>query len=532
MLDLNEPLAVCDADTFYGEDHIDDIKNAKNAVFCFYDDGKDPIYSYVQTAVDNRRGLIERIREKSKISNWASVGTYCFTHAGHALDYCRKVRAAGVTTKGEYYVSSVIQAMIDAGHDFYMHQVDCHDCLGTPAQLQGYDSRKKMRFCFDLDSTLVSEPKIPGDYTSVEPIRKNIDYLKFLSRKGHEIIISTSRRMKTHHGNVNAAVADIGKLTFDTLAKYDIPYDEIHFGKPYADFYIDDKAVNAWGDLEKLTGFYQEDMVSRAHNMVTEVSGCIVKSSAKPSIRGELYWYLNMPTSVSDLFPKLNRHSETDGLVSLELERIDGPTFSKMLTIGSLKSSHIDELCDALSKIHATGPENTSINISDNYFDKCEKRFHSWSDEADAGAHDLYRRIEKFLGWYVFDSGATKLCNIHGDPVFTNIIVDKHNRVKMIDMRGLQGNVETLSGDINYDYAKVYQSLRGYDFIIRDMSVKEKVLKPLRDRFMMMTCASEKIIAGIAASLIFSCIPLQPASIRNRLLVLANDCAESAGLHE
>ena len=32
-----------------------------------------------------------------------------------------------------------------------------------------------MRICFDLDNTLVSFPKIKDDYTSVEPIQKNIN---------------------------------------------------------------------------------------------------------------------------------------------------------------------------------------------------------------------------------------------------------------------------------------------------------------------------------------------------------------------
>ena len=36
--------------------------------------------------------------------------------------------------------------------------------------------------CFDLDNTLVSYPKINSDYTSVEPIQKNIDLLKYLKR--------------------------------------------------------------------------------------------------------------------------------------------------------------------------------------------------------------------------------------------------------------------------------------------------------------------------------------------------------------
>ena len=34
----------------------------------------------------------------------------------------------------------------------------------------------QLRICFDLDNTLVSYPKVKDDYSTVEPIQKNIDY--------------------------------------------------------------------------------------------------------------------------------------------------------------------------------------------------------------------------------------------------------------------------------------------------------------------------------------------------------------------
>merc|ERR1712087_242762 len=72
---------------------------------------------------------------------------------------------------------------------------------------------------------------------------------------GH-IIIATGRRMRTHKGNVAAVVADIGEVTIRTLRTLRIPYHELSFGKPYAQFYIDDLAVSAFRDLHRETGFY------------------------------------------------------------------------------------------------------------------------------------------------------------------------------------------------------------------------------------------------------------------------------------
>jgi hypothetical protein len=62
--------------------------------------------------------------------------------------------------------------------------------------------------------------------------------------------------MKTHKYNLGAVIKDIGLITLEQLNNFDIPYDEILFGKPLADFYIDDLAVNCNLNLEKQIGFY------------------------------------------------------------------------------------------------------------------------------------------------------------------------------------------------------------------------------------------------------------------------------------
>ena len=79
-----------------------------------------------------------------------------------------------------------------------------------------------------------------------------------LHAQGHTIIIATARRMRTHKGNVPAVVADIGEITLRQLREMGIPHDEISFGKPWAQFYVDDLAVNAHRDLHKEIGFYPQ----------------------------------------------------------------------------------------------------------------------------------------------------------------------------------------------------------------------------------------------------------------------------------
>ena len=98
-------------------------------------------------------------------------------------------------------------------------------------------------------------PTVPGDYTTCKPISRVIDYVKRLHADGHYIIIHTARRMRTHGGNIGCVIADVGAVTILQLHDYAVPYDELIFGKPFADFYVDDKAILPFFDeLHKETG--------------------------------------------------------------------------------------------------------------------------------------------------------------------------------------------------------------------------------------------------------------------------------------
>lgn len=99
-----------------------------------------------------------------------------------------------------------------------------------------------MRICIDLDGVICELRGENENYKDLNPIDGAINKINKLKREGHYIIIYTARRMKTHKANQGKIIADIGKITLDWLEKYDIPYDEIYFGKPWADIYIDDNA--------------------------------------------------------------------------------------------------------------------------------------------------------------------------------------------------------------------------------------------------------------------------------------------------
>jgi uncharacterized HAD superfamily protein len=66
-----------------------------------------------------------------------------------------------------------------------------------------------------------------------------IELAKNYKEDGFEVIILTGRPESTR------------KTTKEWLQKYNIPYDEIYFGKPSADYYVDDKGyrLENWDDL-------------------------------------------------------------------------------------------------------------------------------------------------------------------------------------------------------------------------------------------------------------------------------------------
>tara|TARA_B100000035_G_C20980018_1_gene545004 strand:+ start:923 stop:1303 length:381 start_codon:yes stop_codon:yes gene_type:complete len=113
---------------------------------------------------------------------------------------------------------------------------------------------ENMRICIDIDGVICHIKNKNQSYVDVEPIEGASEKIKALKDNGHYIILHTARRMKTHKGNVGSVISDIGKITIDWLEKYEIPYDEIYFGKPWANIYIDDNALRFqnWSEIDDL----------------------------------------------------------------------------------------------------------------------------------------------------------------------------------------------------------------------------------------------------------------------------------------
>lgn len=157
-----------------------------------------------------------------------------------------------------------------------------------------------MKIVIDLDGTLCSLRKSGQDYSQVTPNDGAVEYVKSLKEKGHYIIIQTARHMETCGSNVWLINARVGKKTLDWLEKYDIPYDEIFFGKPNADIYIDDKAdiYYGWNDKKSLLDYDEKKI-----NIIIPMAGAGSRFTAawyeKPKPLIDVKWKTMLEWAVS-----------------------------------------------------------------------------------------------------------------------------------------------------------------------------------------------------------------------------------------
>ena len=91
-----------------------------------------------------------------------------------------------------------------------------------------------MIYCFDIDGTICSNTD--GDYPSAMPFLDAIAQVNRLYASGHQIKLYTARGGTTG--------IDWREETERQLREWRVDYHELYMGKPGADLYIDDKALN------------------------------------------------------------------------------------------------------------------------------------------------------------------------------------------------------------------------------------------------------------------------------------------------
>lgn len=103
-----------------------------------------------------------------------------------------------------------------------------------------------LSFIFDIDGTICPIKKKNELYEELVPYPDMVDKIRYFSENGAKIVLFTSRNMNSYQGNMGLINKNTARILLEWLDRWDIPYDEIIYGKPWPGhkgFYVDDRTV-------------------------------------------------------------------------------------------------------------------------------------------------------------------------------------------------------------------------------------------------------------------------------------------------
>ncbi|CAN0125455.1 unnamed protein product, partial [Ectocarpus sp. 4 AP-2014] len=564
-----------DCDTIYFSDVLGCFRACASGCgssFYFEDEGDKPIFSYIEFEPGTDK--IVHIREKKAISRHANTGAYAFPCGDRLRMACGEVLDNPVGKAGEFYTSSIIELMIQAGQKFVGIHVPNFFCVGTPAQLRAFlglvqkgvvAPQRKTRVFFDLDRPLPMARSATGADLTASVRSGDLD--KHLLKKTRNTGTSLEDPVP---GQPAAGDITMGGRTGNAHQEM-----QEEIGRCLQESEIE----------EAVPSRYAQDFVRpRSFNRITcSEDNLVTKSAPLEYLRGELHFYRSIPPELGHLFPTLVEVNDDPALAmpSMTITKIDGVSFSHLVTNHCVTRGRCSKLLRSLREIHEAkkiprgprgevgtsgpGEENDGPASKDGmhydgvviapcseplYRDTFTERLPSQQNQRQglpasticANLHEkasvlqrlgqneavytgfegidvpgMFRIILSYLRSYQEGARFRQADFVHGDPVFSNCLQNKEGDVAFVDMRGALGDLLCTEGDTNYDLAKVYQSLCGYDFIIMDKDVDPNGAEMLRDLeqnvfwpFVREKYAGTKPedIAMLAASHFLSMVPL------------------------
>lgn len=126
--------------------------------------------------------------------------------------------------------------------------------------LHGFMIAEEKVVVIDIDGTLADRRRAGQSYAEVGVLTNVAQKVRSLKMQGFWIILYTSRNMRTYGGNVGQIMRHTAPVLVEWLARHEIPYDELHFGKPWCGnngCYVDDRAIRPrefvtlnWDEIE------------------------------------------------------------------------------------------------------------------------------------------------------------------------------------------------------------------------------------------------------------------------------------------
>ena len=135
----------------------------------------------------------------------------------------------------------------------------------------------------DIDGTICPIKGAEETYADLKPFPEVVDRLRQFKKAGARIILQTSRSMRTYEGNLGLINANTAPVLLEWLKKWDIPYDEILYGKPWAGkhgIYVDDRAVRP-DEFLKLTPEEMEELCKSSSDYENIASNYVLYTKGK-----------------------------------------------------------------------------------------------------------------------------------------------------------------------------------------------------------------------------------------------------------
>ena len=146
LINNDSPLLLANSDQYIDASVSEYVNNCKErnldgSILTFVDAARDPKWSFARLS---SAGLVDEVKEKSAISEYATVGLYYFSQGKSFVNAAIDMVVANDRVNGEFYTCPVYNYCIAAGQRIGIYNIDAGSMhgLGTPEDLNRFIDRR------------------------------------------------------------------------------------------------------------------------------------------------------------------------------------------------------------------------------------------------------------------------------------------------------------------------------------------------------------------------------------------------------
>ena len=299
-----------------------------------------------------------------------------------------------------------------------------------------------MRIVFDVDNTICVHTN--RDYVNASPVYPMIDKINKLHGQGVEIWLYTSRGQNSCNGDLALIIERNEAILVDWLERHGVCYDKLLFGKPLADFYVDDGSLS----IQEFLQSDFEELDGNSNSKIVRLGNIVAKTTH--NARYQYDWYNDFEKlGIRSAFVPKNRLLT---LNTLKMQYVPG-TLGYKITNSALLYKLFAVILEFSNR--ASTMPFTACNF-DGYLESCAKCYSS----------DSYDKVLAMLS-KMKDVIVSNISFCHGDLSLSNVIVSDDWQITLIDPN------ERECSSWLFDLAKLRCSYNGLEKILGYSDTKE-----------------------------------------------------------